>query len=260
MFFLFFLNFVTSLVSGQGEKLIDSPQYSRLVFHSITTPIPSYTPRNYIIPPFNRSVDNLHQVYRSRFYVLPGEVDALEDGCLLFVKEQYGEDFLANGYKNTTTGTWYLPDITMAPIFRTPPPGAALLMFDSDNKHNAGVISAEEGGWYFQFETNGTFGGNKAGAERRQGMLGNCAKYYFYDPSAYRPNVEVRTGKSYNPSILTKNEWNLPVLYNDIQIEDEDGKRGQLTETIAYNYDKTKSNYIINVRTMYLTYNDPNLL
>lgn len=244
--------------SSLSEQLISSPQYSELIFHATTTPVPGYIPVSYIVPAFNRSVDPLHTTYRSQFFVQPGEVDQLESDCLALWKNQYGVDCQVDGYKNMTTGTWYHADMIAAPIWRPYNPNVARLMFDSGNKHNAGNIVAVEGTWYFEFQTNGPFGGAKTGAQRASGMLGTCARIYFFDPDANRTDIRVRQAMSFNPSIRTTNEWGLPILFNDIRIFDDGKPTGRLTETIDYN--KNATHYIINSRTEFLTYIDPLLL
>lgn len=242
-----------------SEQLIVSSQYSRLIVSGMTGAVPLYVPAAYIIPPFNKSLDPLHATYRSQPFVLPGEADKLEADCLALLKAQYGEDFASHGHKDPVTGSWYLPNVIMAPVWRPYSSGMAKILFDSDNKHSTGVIVGVEATWYFEFQTNGPFGGAKTGAQRQAGMLGTCARMYFYDPDAMHPTYERSDLRSYNPSIRSVNEWGLPVLFNDIRVFDVNGNpQGRLVEVIDYNRNAT--HYIINSKSDYLGYKDVALL
>jgi len=235
---LFFLVLIAFASATPADKLIYSTTIDRVLLNSVTFKVPSFYP----LPPvrYNQSLDSNNARWASWAFVKAGEIDARKAACIASVKQVFGIDF--GTVTEDALGVRRLPEATMAPISRRSGPNDRL-MFDSEYKHRTGEWGAGEGGWNFNMETNGLYGGEKTGATRVANKhLLQCVTFYFYEAGTTDAEIaadfrklETMNVTSYNPTVLFENEWGKQNMLAETRLVFENGQEGQLTETITQN-------------------------
>lgn len=229
------------------------PIFSTLTDRVILNAVDFVVPDFYPLPPirYDQSLDPLHGRMRSWACNEPGYVDAFEISFLDYMKRVFGLDF-RSGTKDPVSGVWRIPEATAAPCSRQSPP-ADRLMFDSEYRHRAGEWGAREGGWNVLMETDGPFGGEKTGSTRKAGSILQCMTFYFTDADpedlTNPRKVERMTAISYNPTYTYANEWGKLNMLAETRLTFEDGRVGQLTETITQN--KIPGSWVIRSRSFF---------
>lgn len=244
MWFALFALFASAL-ADDGESNLYSSLVSRIIVDVSNTyvPLPGFFPFPPI--PFNASLDPLHARYEAWGLATPAEIDQFEVTCLDHFNKTFGLDFTL-GTRNPITGVYFLAEAIFSPSSRTAPADARV-MFDSEYEERAGFWTAREAVWNVEIQSNGAYGSIKAGTRRDAGVTLTCSRYYFTKVGAdltKRRNVELFEGRSLYSSFITKNEYNAQSLTAQVELTDEDGNAGRLTETILIQKNATGAWYL----------------
>lgn len=231
------------IYSDKVTRILVNYQSDPIIFNG--QPIPGYYP----LPPiaFNQSLDPNHGRYLAWGIDNETEVLANRERCLDKARDILGFNFRA-GFRNETTGSYYLPEAIMAPSSRVAPPGA-VLMFDQAGELG-GVYSAREAVWNIEVQTDGVYGGLKGtafllnfatgqmvpGAFRKKGHTFSCGKYFFnaVDKDITNPdNIYTIYAEPFYASIMSTNEYGGQVLNAQVEFVDEYGVKGRLVESLS---------------------------
>lgn len=232
----FLLSILIALVAADDDarnnKQIFSALYDRIIDQTGETFVP--WPVYYPFPPIGvfTSLDKDHARWEAWGWQNRAYINNVKSGCFDYFLTTFGWNLSAAIVD--PSGLYILPDVTIGPISRLPPP-TDRVMFDS-TVEKAGNWSAREVGWYALVTADGAYGGQKTGQTKKAGSTLACAEYYFYkidSDLSKKGNFRTYYGKSFYPSYTILNEYNAQSLFAIVELTDEDGVPGRLWEQQA---------------------------